>query len=196
MSAQGRGPVNLAARLGGSQEVPVVMTTGRGAFKGQLNPEGTSLSYELSYSDVEGEVTQAHIHLGQPGVNGGIMAFLCTDMGNGPAGTPACPDSPAGTVNGIVTLTEIVGPAEQGVMTEEFDEFVRALANGTLTSTFTLTCSPQARSGGRLVPASVVDRVAVAGAAPAKYLSGTFFAGLPALTATPWTGFVRAIEAQ
>ena len=169
MSAQGRGSGNVAARLGGSQEVPVVMTTGRGAFKGQLNPEGTSLSYELSYSDVEGGVTQAHIHLGQPGVNGGIMAFLCTDLGNGPAGTPECPDSP-GTVNGIVTLTEIVGPSEQGVLAEEFDEFVRALPNGTLTSTFTLTCSPQARSGGRLVPASVVGTVV--GAAPAEYLSG------------------------
>ncbi len=127
MSAQGRGPVNLGARLGGSQEVPVVMTTGRGAFKGQLSPDGMSLSYELSYSDLEGEVTQAHIHLGQPGVNGGVMAFLCTDLGNGPAGTPDCPDSPAGTVSGTVMALQIVGPANQGVMTEEFDEFVRAL---------------------------------------------------------------------
>lgn len=129
MSAQGRGLGNLAARLAGSQEVPVVMTTGRGGFQAQLSPDGSSLSYELSYSDVEGEVKQAHIHLGQQGVNGGIMAFLCTNLGNGPAGTPACPAAP-GTVTGTVTSTEVVGPSDQGVMAGEFDELIRALRAG------------------------------------------------------------------
>jgi hypothetical protein len=40
---------------------------------------------------MEGDVLPTHIHLGQHGVNGGISVFLCTNLGNGPAGTPTCP---------------------------------------------------------------------------------------------------------
>ena len=169
MSAQGRGPGNVAARLGGSQEVPVVMTTGRGAFKGQLSPDGTSLSYDLSYSDVEGLVTQAHIHLGQQGVNGGIMAFPCTNLVNGPApaGTPACPDSPWGRQRHCDGGRDRWGPPSKGFWPGSSMSLFERSANGTLTSTFTLTCSPQARSGGRSVVGTVV------GAAPSELLSGT-----------------------
>jgi len=55
-------------------------------------------------------VTQAHIHFGKRHVAGGIIVFLCTNLGNGPAGTPACPDS-AGTVTGSITAASIIGPA-------------------------------------------------------------------------------------
>ena len=57
-------------------------------------------TYELSYSGLEGTVLQAHIHFGKRAINGGISLFLCANLGNGPAGTPTCPQS--GTVSRTV----------------------------------------------------------------------------------------------
>ena len=34
---------------------------------------------------------QAHIHFGKVGINGGISAFLCSNLPSPPPGTPACP---------------------------------------------------------------------------------------------------------
>ena len=35
-------------------------------------------------------------------VNGGISFFLCSNLGNGPAGTQACPAGPA-ELTGVIT---------------------------------------------------------------------------------------------
>ena len=71
---------------------------------------------------------QAHIHFGQFAVNGGISVFLCSNLGNGPVGTPECPDS--GTVKGTLTAADVVGPAAQGIDPGEFDELVAAIKAG------------------------------------------------------------------
>jgi len=117
--------VELRARLTGFQESPSISTQGKGDFRAQIGSNGTSLSFRLRYEDLEGgPVLFAHIHLGQRGVNGGVMAFLC-----GGGGKPACPASPA-TVNGTITAADISGPAAQGISTGEFAEFIRALRSG------------------------------------------------------------------
>ncbi len=83
-------------------------TAGKGSFEAKLNREGTEIAYTLSYdgpfnaSPAGGTVTQAHIHLGAPAFSGGVSAFLCSNLGNGPDGTPTCPAS-AGTVTGVIT---------------------------------------------------------------------------------------------
>ena len=46
------------------------------------------IEFELSYEDLRGEVLQAHIHFAQEGVNGGIVVFLCTNLGNNPSNEP------------------------------------------------------------------------------------------------------------
>ena len=46
--------------------------------------------------------TQSHVHFGQLSVNGGVSFFLCTNLGNGPAGTQACPEGPA-ELTGVIT---------------------------------------------------------------------------------------------
>jgi hypothetical protein len=81
----------------GYQEVPAISTTGNGTFKARIDRNGQQISYRLTYADLEGSVTQAHIHIGQRAVNGAIVAFLCSNLPNPPAGTPACPPAP-GTV--------------------------------------------------------------------------------------------------
>ena len=81
----------IKAVLVGTQEVPAISTDGRGSFRARISNDGSAIYYELAYADLEGTVTQAHIHIGQKSVNGGIAAFLCSNLGNGPAGTQACP---------------------------------------------------------------------------------------------------------
>ena len=122
------GRIVLSAELRGAEEPPSVSTLGNGTFRAQLSDDGTALEYVLSYSDLQGNVLQSHIHLGQKGVNGGIAAFLCTNLGNGPAGTPLCPGPNAGTVTGTIAAAQIVGGATaQGLTPGEFEEFLRRI---------------------------------------------------------------------
>src|SRR5712692_10496255 len=69
------------AKLEGFREVPVVITNGTGDFKVTINQAETSLDFELNYEGLEGgAVLQAHIHIAQPNVNGGIVVLLCTNL--------------------------------------------------------------------------------------------------------------------
>ena len=62
--------------------------------------------------------------------NGPIVVFLCSNLGNGPAATQACPAS-GGTITGTIRAADIgAGAAGQGLAAGEFDEFVRALRSG------------------------------------------------------------------
>ena len=115
--------------LTGYEEVPAVSTEASGLFSGRIDKEGTSLDWTLSYSDLEGAVQQAHIHFGKKGTNGGITVFLCTNLGNGPAGTQACPPAPA-TVTGTIRPADIIGPAGQGIAAQEFAELTAAIRAG------------------------------------------------------------------
>ena len=70
------------ASLDSFQEAPLTLaTTGRGSFRIRVRSDG--LHYKLSYSGVESNVTQAHIHLGRTGLAGGIIAFLCGPQPSG-----------------------------------------------------------------------------------------------------------------
>ena len=121
---------DVRTRLSGYQEVPAISTTAHGTFRAKITATG-KIKYRLHYADVEGvSVTQSHIHFGQRGVNGGITVFLCSNLGNGPAGTPACPAAPA-TVEGVLTADDMVGGAvAQGIAAGEFGELRRAIRNG------------------------------------------------------------------
>ena len=129
------GSRRIAAELVGYNEPPSVSTTGNGRFKARINREETAIEYELSYGDLEGNVQQAHIHLGQRGVNGGIVVFLCTNLGNGPAGlqgSQPCPPPPA-TVGGTITMVDVTpntGAVTQGIAAGEFAELVGAIRAG------------------------------------------------------------------
>jgi hypothetical protein len=78
-------------------------------------------------------VTQAHIHIAQKSVNGGISAWLCQTATNPAPATsgpvPMCP-APGTPVSGTITRAHVVGPAAQGVQPGEFEELVRALRAG------------------------------------------------------------------
>lgn len=126
------------AKLKPTQEVPAVSSVASGRFKMTIDEVNQTISYELSYEGLEGNVTQAHIHIGQFSVNGGISVFLCGNPPTVPAPAvpqpPACPASPA-TVTGTLTPANIIGPAGQGVAAttadvNEFAELVKAIRDG------------------------------------------------------------------
>jgi len=120
----------LRTSLSGYEEVPAVSTTGGGEFRAAIDRHSDRIQYQITYRAIEGTVTQSHIHFGQEGVNGGITHFLCSNLGNGPAGTPPCPPPPA-TVTGTITpQTMTAGALAQGLAVGDFDELVRALRAG------------------------------------------------------------------
>ena len=118
----------FAASLGGYQEVPVISTAAHGRFRASLM--GDQIRWRLRYEGLEGgAVQQAHIHLGQRRVNGGVSAFLCSNLAAAPAGTQPCPPPPA-TITGTIDAEDVVGPVPQGIAPGEFDELVRAMMAG------------------------------------------------------------------
>ena len=66
-----------------------------------VNRGQDEIRYTLSYrgpfdaNAAGGTVTQAHIHLGARAVNGGISAFLCSNLGNGAGGHAGVPGARA-----------------------------------------------------------------------------------------------------
>ena len=111
--------------LSGFGEVPPISTAGTGTFTGNINRFGTRIDYKLSYSGLSGKATMAHLHFGQPGVNGGIFTFLC----GGGTKTDPCP-SPSGTVSGSITETDIAAVASQGIDAQDLAEVIRAIRAG------------------------------------------------------------------
>lgn len=123
----------FGARLRGFEEVPSISTAGQGFFFASLNPAETTLDFTLVYLGLQGSVAQAHIHVGQPAVNGGIVLFFCTNL-TPPAGVPvppACP-SAAGvnSVSGTLTATNVITQTGQGISAAEFAEVIRAIRAG------------------------------------------------------------------
>jgi len=118
----------LRTSLSGFEEVPVVSTSGGGEFRAAIDRGSRTIQYQLTYGGLEGMTQQSHIHLGQELANGGIAVFLCSNLGNGPAGTQACPQ--AGTISGTIDPADVLGPTGQGIPAGAFDELARALRAG------------------------------------------------------------------
>jgi hypothetical protein len=124
----------LRAHLRGFQEVPVVSTVASGEFRGVIDPTNSSILFDLSYSGIQGKVTQAHIHVGQRSVNGGIVIWFCQTTTNpGPAGTPTCSEG-SGHFTGTITSANVVAPTgantSQQIGNGDFDKVLEAIRAG------------------------------------------------------------------
>jgi hypothetical protein len=133
----------FSARLNGFEELGAlnnqtgaILSDGSGTAKLTLNRKGDAISYTLTYSKVgttpplTGTVTQAHIHFGKSRDAGGILVFFCSNLGNGPAGTPACPAN-GGTVKGTWTGANVLAIPGQNVEAGDFKALVDALDSDT-----------------------------------------------------------------
>jgi len=130
--AGGSGPGfnHLSATLGGYQETPSISSTGSANFTADVAKDGQSVDWKMSYTALEGNIAQSHIHFGQRGVAGGISVFLCTNLGNGPAGTQLCPGPHDGTISGTFRPVDVIGPTAQGIAAGEWDELMNAIDAG------------------------------------------------------------------
>jgi hypothetical protein len=121
------------AQLTPLQEPPICSSEGSGTFEATLSDDETTVAYELTYTLEEPSVVrQAHIHLAQRGVNGGIIVWLCQvppDFTDPTSLAPLCPDSPT-TVTGTFTSANVIAITAQGIAAGEFDELLRAMRNG------------------------------------------------------------------
>jgi len=125
------GGKEISEQLTGYEEDPLALSTpGKGTFDTRIDKSEEQILYRLSYEGLEGSVTQAHIHFGGRAQSGGIAVFLCSNLPNPPAGTPACP-APSGSVSGTLEAADVIGPAGQGIDPGEFDELSDAIRAGT-----------------------------------------------------------------
>ena len=121
-------------RMVGYFEVPSVSTAAQGRFEATI--KNSSIDYKLTFSGLEGTVTQAHIHFGQTSVNGGITAWLCETAGTQGPGSFATQCPASGTVTGTIVAADVQNtpagptPASQGIAAGEFAEFVAAIRAG------------------------------------------------------------------
>ena len=137
-----------AVTLSGFNETPPILTNGSGTFRATIN--GDRLAYTLTFSGLSSPATQAHLHFGQPGVAGGVFLFLCTNLGNGPAGTPACPAN-EGTVTRTVTAADIVAVPAQNVTASDFAGALRIIHSGDAYANVHTTKFPMGEIRGQLV---------------------------------------------
>jgi len=135
---------DLQARLSGFNEVHfipgppaalrgAISTAASGEFVADIDEQNKIIHYELSYRNLEGSVTQGHIHFGQRHTVGGIVVWLC-QTASAPAPptvaalTPLCPAE--GTVTGTITPAQVLDQTAQGIEAGAFDELVQAIRAG------------------------------------------------------------------
>jgi hypothetical protein len=135
ISPRGANAQEFSATLSGFDEVGAlnaetgaILSSGSGSLRLHLDKDAATLTYELTYLDLTSTVLQAHMHFGKIHTPGGIFVFLCTNLGNGPAGTPACPN-PGGTVDGTVTAAGVLAVPGQNIPAGDFDALIAVLTS-------------------------------------------------------------------
>lgn len=121
------GARRIVTSLSGYEETPAVSTTANGRAVVNLTRSDEGFNYRLTYSALEGDITQAHIHFGQKDVAGGVSVFLCSNLGT-PSTVP-CPPGPA-TVEGTIDAADVIGPTAQGIAPGEIGELIKAIRDG------------------------------------------------------------------
>jgi len=118
-----------APKMRGFEEVPALSNPAGGSFISVISASEDAIEYELTYKNTESDVTQAHLHMAQKGVNGGITVFLCSNLGNGPAGTQACP-ARNGTIHGTIHASDVLAVNAQGIGAGELFSVIRGIKLG------------------------------------------------------------------
>jgi len=132
--AQDKNPSNTSSQremvfadtLNGFQESAPssISTFALGTFEARIDDETQTITYTLTYEGIEGgAVTQAHIHFGSRGTNGGVSVFLCA------GDKPPCPPG-AAVITGVITAANVRGPDNQGIEQGNIAELIRAIRAG------------------------------------------------------------------
>ncbi len=143
----------IGALLTGYEETPAaVSTTGRGEFTATIDADGDAIVYTETYSGLQGPVTQSHIHVGQLGVSGSVVIFLCQTAANpDPTGlAPQCPQE--GTVSGTITAANVIAgsTASQQLVAGDLAAVITAIRAGAAYANVHTNPSPGGEIRGQL----------------------------------------------
>jgi len=119
----------VSATLVGTGEIPAVSTPGTGTFNATINPGGW-VDWTLTYSDLQADIAQSHIHFAQPFTNGGIVVWLCKTTQTPPVDVQTCPAPRSGTVSGTFDASDVVAVTTQGIADGDFNEVIAAMKSG------------------------------------------------------------------
>jgi hypothetical protein len=131
------GPKFREALNGLKEAAAPVSTTGTGTFEATVSKDGTEINYVLTFNDLEGDVRQAHIHIGHPQNSGGIVLWLCDSTTNPSpsASTPECTQEDptnlrSGRVTGTLTAADVQVQATNGIAAGEWEEVLGLIRAG------------------------------------------------------------------
>jgi hypothetical protein len=144
----------VSGQLRGYQEAPAISSSGVGFFAAMIDDAAQTISFQLFYQNLGSDVTAAHIHFAQRGVNGGIVAFLC-----GGGGQAACPPSGPATISGVITPANIMAVTSQGISAGEFSEVVTAMRSGVAYANIHTTNHGGGEIRGQLQPSAPAGAV-------------------------------------
>jgi hypothetical protein len=142
----------LGALLTGYEESPSVSTTAKGEFVAKIDEDGDAIHYVETFRGLQAPVTQSHIHIAQPGVNGSIVIFLCQTSANpDPTGlAPQCPQE--GTVRGTITAANVIAGAtsSQQLKVGDLSAVITAIRAGMAYANVHTTLSPGGEIRGQI----------------------------------------------
>jgi CHRD domain len=143
----------LRALLTGYEETPsAVSTTGRGEFVATISPDGDAIVYRESFSGLQGKITQSHIHVGQIGIGGSVVIFLCQTASNpDPTGlAPECPQE--GSVKGVITAANVIqgSQAPQQLKANDLAAVITAIRAGVTYANVHTDLSPGGEIRGQI----------------------------------------------
>jgi CHRD domain-containing protein len=123
------GTVSMRAKLTGFQESPPKLSPSTGSFEATVT--GSTLSYKLTYSKLSSPAMVAHIHFGQPAVNGGVFLWLCgTPAAGAPKGTPPCPPDGGTVSRSGITAADIQAVPAQNLTAGDFAGALNIITSG------------------------------------------------------------------
>ncbi len=147
----------LSANLTGTQEVPPNTSSAAGTATLNINEDRTQIDFTLNVTTaLSGNIREAHIHIGPPGVNGPIVLDFCTtNLATPPANVPTPPNCPPPPFTLTGTLTEdnlrTITQTIQGAGVNNFADAVTQILNGNSYANVHTTTFPGGEIRGQLV---------------------------------------------
>jgi hypothetical protein len=139
------------AQLKGPNEVPLTLSPAKGTLRLTVNDTDSAVHFELEYQGLQTTVMFAHIHVGQPNVNGAVTVFFC-----GGGGRPACLQQ--GTVTGDIVANDVGAIVSQQLDIHDLALLLKAIRAGETYANVHTATSPGGEIRGQIRAAEDRDR--------------------------------------